>query len=115
VRPLIIESVGGVMVPLTKTHTTLDLFQTWMCKWVVVSRHYLGSINHTLLTLEVLKQRHIDIAGVIFNGEPNLDSEAAILEISQIPMLARLCPEKEFDKTTIHRYARLWQPLKSLL
>ncbi|MCE5316574.1 MAG: dethiobiotin synthase [Parachlamydia sp.] len=115
VRPLIIESVGGVLVPLTNTHTTLDLFQSWMCKWVVVSRQYLGSINHTLLTLEMLKQRHISIAGVIFNGEPNPDSEAAILEISQLPMLARLYPEKEFDKKTIQRYARLWKPLKSVL
>lgn len=114
-RPLIIESVGGILVPLTKTTTSLDLFQTWDCKWIVVSRHYLGSINHTLMTLETLKRRQMAIAGVIFNGEPNPDSEAAILSISQLPFLARLYPEHEINRETIQRYAKLWQPLKKKL
>lgn len=114
-RPLIIESVGGILVPLTTTQTSLDLFQTWNCTWIVVSRHYLGSINHTLLTLETLKRRQIAVAGLIFNGAPNPDSEAAILSISQLPLLAKLYPEPEITHKTIQRYAQLWQPLKMQL
>lgn len=111
-RPLIIESVGGILVPLSNNKTTLDLFQCWNCKWIVVSRHYLGSINHTLMTLETLKKRGIPIAGIIFNGEANPDSEDAILNISQVPCLARLFPEENITSTTIRRYASQWTYLK---
>jgi dethiobiotin synthetase len=109
-RPLIIEGVGGILVPLTKKNLTIDLFQSWNCQWVIVSKHYLGSINHTLLTIQTLKQRHIPILGVIFNGEPNFDSESAILEISQVPLLGRLLPEPHFNKKTLQRYVKQWQP-----
>lgn len=111
-RPLIIESVGGILVPLSNKKTTLDFFQSWDCKWIVVSRHYLGSINHTLMTLEILKKVGIPIAGVIFNGEANPDSEEAILNISQVPCLARLFPEENINSTTIQRYASQWNYLK---
>lgn len=109
-RPLIIEGVGGIFVPLNNTTLSIDLYQTWKCKWIIVSKHYLGSINHTLLTLEVLKQRDISIAGIVFNGEPNPDTETAILEISQPPLLGRLLPETTINPQTIQRYAKEWQP-----
>jgi dethiobiotin synthetase len=109
-RPLIIEGVGGIFVPLTTTTLSFDLFKSWNCKWVVVSKHYLGSINHTLLTLEVLKQRQIPILGIIFNGNPNPDSETAILETSQIPFLGRLFPEPHITKKTLQNYVKQWQP-----
>lgn len=109
-RTLIIESVGGVLVPLSKAELTLDLFKLWNCRWIIVSRHYLGSINHTLLTIEVLKQRGIEVNGVIFNGEHNVDSEEAILKISHLPSLGRLLPEKQINAETIQRYAELWKP-----
>lgn len=108
-RPLIIESVGGIFVPLSKKILTIDLFEKWKARWVVVSRHYLGSINHTLLTLEALKQRKLSIAGLIFNGEPNPDSEAAILELSGIPFLGRVLPEANLNLQTIERYAKQWR------
>lgn len=108
-RPLIIEGVGGVLVPLTTNNTTLDLFQTWDCEWVVVSKHYLGSINHTLLTVVALKQQNIPILGLIFNGTPNPDTEAAILEITQLPCLGRLLPEAHLNQETLQRYAEQWQ------
>lgn len=114
-RPLIIEGVGGIFVPLTPKISSLDLFKFWDCQWVVVSRHYLGSINHTLLTLEVLKKLRLPILGIIFNGEPNPDSESAILAISQAPVLGRLLPETNLNPQTIQRYATLWQPLFSKL
>lgn len=109
-RPLIIEGVGGVLVPLTTQTTTLDLFKSWNCQWVVVSRHYLGSINHTLLTIEVLKMHQIPILGIIFNGEANPETESAILEITQVPLLGRLLPEPEINLTTLKRYVEQWKP-----
>lgn len=115
IRPLIIESVGGIFVPLTTSLLSIDLFKSWNARWVIVSRHYLGSINHTLLTVNALKQHHVPIAGLIFNGEPNSDSETAILEISQLPLLGRLLPEKKLNPHTIQRYAEQWQPALPLL
>lgn len=115
IRPLIIEGVGGIFVPLTPKISSLDLFKSWNCQWVIVSRHYLGSINHTLLTLEALKKLCLPILGIIFNGTHNPDSESAILEISQIPVLGRLFPEANLNPKTIQRYANQWQPLFSKL
>ncbi len=108
-RPLIIEGVGGIHVPLTAAVSSLDLFTSWNCRWVIVSRHYLGSINHTLLTAEVLKTRGIPILGIVFNGDINPDSEAAILNMTQLPMLGRLLPESDINPNTLHRYSQQWQ------
>lgn len=107
-RPLIIEGAGGLLVPLTLTSTSCELFLRWQCKWVVVVRHYLGSINHTLLTLEALKQRGANLLGVIFNGAEAPDSESAILAMTKLPVIGRLLPEPYIDKTTIERYAKQW-------
>lgn len=108
-RPLVIESVGGIFVPLTMNLLSFDLFRSWDCRWVIVSKHYLGSINHTLLTIDSLKQRQIAISGLIFNGEPNPDSESVIQEISQLPILGRLLPEQNINSQIIQRYAKLWK------
>lgn len=113
-KTLVIETAGGIFVPLTKDFTSLDLFASWDCKWVIVSKHYLGSINHTLLTIAALKQRQIDIMGIIFNGV-NQDSEEAILSISKLPFLGRLILEKEIDKNTIYKYAQIWKSQKQFL
>ena len=108
-RPLIIEGVGGIFVPLTEKMLTIDLFQSWNCSWIIVSKHYLGSINHTLLTIEALQQRHITLLGIIFNGEPNPDSENVILAHTQIPFLGRLLPERHLNKDILQRYANQWK------
>ena len=107
-RTLIIETAGGVLVPLTEKEVILDLFAKWDAHWVVVSKHYLGSINHTLLTIEALKHRGVSILGIVFNGE-NPDSEKAILEISKLPFLGRLLPEKEINQPIIKKYVEQWQ------
>lgn len=108
-RPLIIETAGGIFVPLTTKMLSIDLFQAWKGLWVIVSQHYLGSINHTLLTIHALKQRNIPVMGLVFNGEPNPDSEEAILALSGIPLLGRLLPEATIDRSTIQRYAKQWR------
>lgn len=107
-QPLVIESVGGILTPLSVNRTGIDLFKSWDARWILVSRHYLGSINHTLLTIDVLKRHQVLIAGLIFNGAPNPDSEDVILGISGLPLLARLFPEAQIDSKTIQRYAQQW-------
>ncbi len=108
--PLIIEGVGGIFVPLSSKILSFDLFKSWNAPWVVVSSHYLGSINHTLLTLHALKQYNISVAGIVFNGLPNYDSESAILKFSKVPALGRLLPEPNINPQIIQRYAKLWRP-----
>ncbi len=112
-RPLIIEGVGGIFVPLTPKILSIDLFKSWDCQWIIVSKHYLGSINHTLLTIDALKNFCLPIFGIFFNGESNHESESVILEISQLPFLGRLLPEANLNLQTIQRYVKQWEPLFS--
>lgn len=117
-RPLVIESVGGVLVPLNKRELSIDLFSLWQAHWIVVANLYLGSINHTLLTIEALQSRGISkkSISIVFNGASNPDSEAAILHFSQLLCLARLFPEAEISPNAIMRYASQWKgALLSLL
>lgn len=110
-RSLIIESVGGVLVPLTVESLSIDLFASWNCSWIIVSRHYVGSINHTLLTVEALKARGITPLGLVFNGMPNPDSEAAIMLKTKLPFLGRVLPELHMTPQLIQRYAAQWHSL----
>ncbi|MEJ6583121.1 MAG: dethiobiotin synthase [Crocinitomicaceae bacterium] len=88
---LVIEGAGGILVPINKNGLLYaDVFQKWNLPVIIVSRHYLGSINHSLLTAEVLKNRGIKIAGWIFVGDENKTTESIILKITGIPMIARI-------------------------
>lgn len=111
-KPLIIEMAGGLLVPLTLSDLSINLFKKWKAHWILVSRHYLGSINHTLLTIEALQARGLPLLGLIFNGHPNPDSEAAILTLSKLPLLARLLPEPILNQETIKNYAKKWRLLR---
>jgi len=75
---LIIEGAGGLMVPLNDSFLMIDLIKQLDAEVVLVVKHYLGSINHTLLSLEALHNRNILIKALIFNGEPNQSSEEVI-------------------------------------
>ncbi|MEA1787234.1 dethiobiotin synthase [Arenibacter sp. GZD96] len=104
---LIIEGAGGILVPLTDSDTILDLIMP-NYKVVVVSQHYLGSINHTLLTVLWLQQRGYEVA-IIFNGSENKDTERVILKKTGATFLGRLEHEPDFNKSTVKKYATLWQ------
>jgi len=108
-RPLVIEMAGGIFVPLRENLLSIDLFKSWNTSWILVSKHYLGSINHTLLTIETLINHRVNVLGIVFNGKPNPDSENAILKFSNVPLLGRLLPEKKMNQSTIQRYAKKWQ------
>ncbi len=105
---LVIEGAGGLFVPLNDSDCVIDLIQSDY-KVIVVSRHYLGSINHTLLTIEALKNRKINIAGIIFNGNRNKASEEIILSRTGINCIDRIEDEPYFDKNVISEYADLFR------
>ena len=107
-KPLVIEGAGGILVPLASDFLSIDLYKTWPGKWILVSKHYLGSINHTLLTLSVLKAMHIKVHGIIFNGEPNNDSESVILERADVDFWDRLLPQPLITLDVIKQYGDLW-------
>jgi len=105
---LVVEGAGGVFVPLNDTDCVIDLIQPDY-KVIVVSRHYLGSINHTLLTLEALKSRNIDVAGIVFSGDENQSTESIILEKTGVSMIGRIENEPYFDQNVISYYADLFR------
>ena len=88
---LIMEGAGGLMVPINKKgDLIIDLIQHIKAEVILVSQNYLGSINHTLLSLEILKNRNIPIKGILFNGEPKKSTEDIILEIGGARNLGRI-------------------------
>jgi dethiobiotin synthetase len=101
---LVIEGAGGLLVPLNDTDCIVDLIQKDY-KVIVVSRHYLGSINHTLLTYEALKSRKIAISGIIFSGDENKASEEIILKKTGAKLIGRIDNEPFFDQNVIQYYA----------
>lgn len=110
---LVIEGAGGLLVPLNGTDTVLDIIMPTY-QVVVVSRHYLGSINHTLLTVNWLTIKGYDVS-LIFSGNPNPHTENIILHKTGVSLIGRIEEEKTFDKTVIKKYADRFAPvLKSL-
>lgn len=101
---LVIEGAGGVLVPLNDTDFVMDLIQPDY-KVIVVSRHYLGSINHTLMTFEALKSRNINIAGILFSGDENEATETIILNKTNAKYIGRIDNEPYFDQNVIRYYA----------
>jgi dethiobiotin synthetase len=101
---LVIEGAGGVMVPLNDQLLVIDLIEKLKAEVIVVSRNYLGSINHTLLTVAALKNRNIPIAGIVFNGAPNSSTEEFILKYTGLTYMFRIDEEKEINKETMFKY-----------
>jgi dethiobiotin synthetase len=103
---LVIEGAGGLMVPLNNQILIADLISHLDLSVILVSRNYLGSINHTLLTIQELKRRNIPILGLVFNGEPTPATENFIQQYSDLPVLFRVNMEETIDKQTILKYAQ---------
>lgn len=88
--PLVIEGAGGLLVPLTRKHLQADLFALWRAPVVLVGATRLGTINHTLLSIEALKRRDIPLLGIAFVGDENADSERTVVEMGGTRRLGRL-------------------------
>jgi dethiobiotin synthetase len=105
---LVIEGAGGIFVPLNESDTIIDLIQPDY-KVIVVSRHYLGSINHTLLTIEAIRNRGFEVAGIIFSGSENKSTENLILNKTGIKCIGRIDEEPYFDQNVIREYAEVFR------
>jgi dethiobiotin synthetase len=89
-RPLVIEGSGGLLVPLDDTTLYIDVFIRWRIPVVLCARTALGTINHSLLSIEALRHRNLDILGIAFIGDGNPESERVICEIGRVRRLGRL-------------------------
>lgn len=103
---LIIEGAGGILVPLNNEGLLfIDVVKYWDLPVILVSRHYLGSINHTLLTAEILKNNNIKVEGIVFIGDENKATEEIILKKTGLPLIARIPLVKEINKEFIQKEA----------
>ncbi|WP_420579646.1 dethiobiotin synthase [Reichenbachiella sp.] len=98
---LIIEGAGGLLVPINDEEFVIQLANQFDAEVILVSRNYLGSINHTMLSIAYLKQNGFSVAGIIFNDTPNPETERFILQYSQLPCLGRIEPLDEVNPSTI--------------
>ena len=101
---LVIEGAGGLLVPLNDTDTIFDLIKPEY-KVVVVSRHYLGSINHSLLTINALEKNGFEV-GLLFSGNEHSTTEQIILKKTGVRLLGRIEEETNIDPTTVKKYAQ---------
>ena len=108
--PLIIEGTGGLLSPLNEIETWADAAIHWKARWILVHRHYLGSLNHFALTTESMKQRKLPLLGVIFNGEGDLETEEMLLKKADACCLGRLAWQKEFTPKILQRIGSKWKP-----
>lgn len=110
---LVIEGAGGLLVPLNEKDTILDIIKA-NYQVIVVSRHYLGSINHSLLTIESLKQKGFNVA-VIFSGNEHQSTEDIIIRKTGVKVIGRIEEETNFDKSLIKGYAAKFYPILQTL
>ncbi len=110
---LVIEGAGGVLVPINDRRFVVDVAKKLAAEVILVSNIYLGSINHTLLTVNELKRRKVKVKGIIFNGPSNPETERIILEHSHYPLLLHVFSEEKVTPEVINKYA--WKLKKNLL
>ena len=89
-KPLVIEGAGGLLVPLSDDLLQIDQFASWGLPVILCARTELGTINHTLLSLEALAKRAVRVHGVVFIGNPDDDVESTITSVGGAPRLGRL-------------------------
>ncbi|MCB1527174.1 MAG: ATP-dependent dethiobiotin synthetase BioD [Hyphomicrobiaceae bacterium] len=99
--PLIIETAGGLLVPITRHLLQIDLMAGWSLPTVLVASTRLGTINHTLLSVEALQRRDIAIAGLVFTGPQNTDTERTIAKFSGAIVLGRVPHLSPLDAQTL--------------
>ena len=105
---IVIETAGGLMVPITRNFLQIDQIRKWNLPVIIVCRSSLGTLNHTLLTIEALKKRNIKILGLIINGEKHFDNPKTLREFSKLPIIAEFPRLNNIDKNNLDR---LWKEL----
>ncbi|MDB5281792.1 MAG: bioD [Bacteroidota bacterium] len=102
---LIIEAPGGLMVPLNDRFLVIDLVKHLDASVILVARNYLGSINHTLLSIELIRQKGFSLLGIIFSGDNFLDNEEIIQHFSNVPVIGRIDESKNIDEAFVLQQA----------
>jgi len=105
---LIIETAGGLMVPITRNFLQIDQIKEWNLPVILVCKSSLGTLNHTLLSIEALKLRNIEILGLVVNGEKHLDNPKTLVDFSGIPLIAEFPYIKKMDSNNLDI---LWKEL----
>ena len=104
-KTIIIETAGGLMVPLNRNWLQIDQLKVWGAPVILVARTGLGTLNHTLLSLEALKSRHIKVLGIVLNGPPHEDNPKTLEQFGNIKILAKL---PIFDEVNSNTLAQEW-------
>ena len=105
---LIVETAGGLMVPITRSYLQIDQIKKWNIPVILVCKSGLGTLNHTLLSIEALKKRNIRILGLVINGEKHSDNPTTLKQFSSIPIIAEFPFIKEID---FNKLDVLWEEL----
>jgi dethiobiotin synthetase len=113
--PLVIEGAGGLMVPLTREVTYLDVFARWHAPLVLCARTTLGTINHTLLSIEAIRARGLTLLGIAFIGDANTDTERTIVDMGRTRRLGRLPHLPQLDADTLRAAFAAHFDVKSFL
>jgi dethiobiotin synthetase len=110
-KNIIVETAGGVLTPISETRLQIDLIKMWSLPVLIAARSSLGTINHTLLTIEVLRKRDIEIAGVVMIGEVNDENKKAVEFYGKVKVVGKILQMKEMDRANLkevyHKYYEL--------
>ncbi len=104
--PLVVETAGGLLVPLRRNWLQIEQIAVWGLPVLLVARSGLGTLNHTLLSLEALSRRSIPVLGLVLNGDPHPDNPRTLEALGGVPVLAELPPLDTLDREGL---ARQWQ------
>lgn len=102
-RPLVVEGAGGLLVPLSRQLMQIDVFGAWQVPVILCARTALGTINHTLLSLEALRRRRVPVHGVAFIGDPQPQVEQTIETLGHVRRLGRLARLRRLTPRTLAR------------
>lgn len=101
VENLIIETAGGVLTPINETTLQIDLIKMWSLPVIIAARSSLGTINHSLLTVEALRNRNIEIEGFVMIGDINEENEKAVAYYGKVKILGRIPMLHDLEKKTL--------------
>ena len=105
---LIVETAGGLMVPITRNFLQIDQIKQWNLPVILVCKSSLGTLNHTLLSIEALQRRNIEILGLVVNGEKHMDNPKTLVDFSGIPLIAEFPYINKMDSNNLDI---LWKEL----
>jgi dethiobiotin synthetase len=98
---IMVETAGGVFVPINETTLQIELIKMWGLAVLIAARSRLGTINHTILTIEALRKRQIEIAGVVMIGEVNEENKKAIESYGKVKVIGKILPMKELNRDNL--------------